>query len=68
MSHAFIDDRRRSALDPVQRALPMAMLLLPLGGMLLLISGVLFGEGFVTPEVPPPGEPTPEPNAPPRRK
>lgn len=39
------------------------MLLLPLGGMLLLlISGVLVGEGFVTPELPPPAEPlTPEP-------
>lgn len=68
MSRAIIDDRRRGALDPVRWALPLAMLLLPLGGMLLLlISGVLFGEGFVTPEVAPPTEPAPEP-LPPRRK
>jgi len=43
-------------------SLPLAMLLLPLGGMfLLLASGILFGEGFVTPELTPPSEPTPEP-------
>ncbi len=52
----------------MQWALALAMLLLPLGGMLLLlISGALVGEGFVTPEVPR-GEPAPEPNVPPRRK
>ena len=68
MSYAIIDDRRGGTPDVLQLAIPLAMLLLPLGGMLLLlISGVLFGEGFVTPEVAPPGEPAPEP-LPPRRK
>lgn len=68
MSYAFIDHPRGAAPDLMRWALPLAMLLLPLGGMLLLLaSGVLFGEGFVTPELPTPSEPTPEP-LPDRRK
>ena len=69
MKHAFIDDRGWDTQEALRWAVPLAMLLLPLGGiLLLLISGVLFGEGLVINEGAPPSEPTPEPNVPPRRK
>ncbi len=62
MKHGFIDDRGGTqdwAL--LHWALALAMLLLPLGGMIaMLAAGVLVGEGFVLAEAPPAEIPIPE--------